>query len=475
MRKAILMKFVQVLLGALCLNSFMVYIAGSSILLKNARRDMLYTLETIDSILDYHGDLSGQICRLEEMIGRNKSRLTLIFQDGTVAADTGADREKMENHLEREEVAAAISEGSGYATRFSDTLNQTMLYVALRSAHRGMILRLGVPFSGIREYLPMLLPAVWLSFAVAVLASLGITDRLVVSVAKPILDLSGEMMRVQGGSIDLHFEPGPYPEINAIGSTAVEMSKRIQNYVCQLERERGIRQEFFSNASHELKTPITSIQGYAELLEHRMVTDPAVEKDFIGRIKKEAVHMADLINDILMISRLESREAEVTVTKISLLPFLNEICDSLEPLARKLGVFLSVECPPILINANARHLQELFTNLISNGVNYNRPGGQVQITAAYDDSYFSFRVKDNGTGIPKESIERIFERFYRVDKGRSRKQGGTGLGLSIVKHIVNFYGGRIQVESEIGKGSEFIVVLPAEKTGEKEVSLTSLL
>ena len=180
MRKAILMKFVQVLLGALCLNSFMVYIAGSSILLKNARRDMLYTLETIDSILDYQGDLSGQICRLEEMIGRNKSRLTLIFQDGTVAADTGADREKMENHLEREEVAAAISEGSGYATRFSDTLNQTMLYVALRSAHRGMILRLGVPFSGIREYLPMLLPAVWLSFAVAVLASLGITDRLCV-------------------------------------------------------------------------------------------------------------------------------------------------------------------------------------------------------------------------------------------------------------------------------------------------------
>lgn len=475
MRKAILMKFVQVLLGALCLNSLIFYIAGSSILLKNARHDMLYTLETIDSILDYQGDLSGQLRRLEETVGQNQSRLTLIFQDGTVAADTGADRTEMENHLEREEVAAAIMKGSGYATRFSDTLSQTMLYVAYRSSHRGMILRLGVPFSGIRDYLPMLLPAVWLSFAVAVMASLGITDRLVVSVTKPIHDLSEEMRRVQGGCIDLHFEPGPYPEINVIGATAVEMSERIQNYFCQLERERGIRQEFFSNASHELKTPITSIQGYAELLEHGMIADPAVQKDFIGRIKREAIHMADLINDILMISRLESGEAEVTFSKILMKPFLNEICDSIEPLAKKLGVSLSVECPPISLNANARHLQELVMNLVSNGVKYNRPGGQVKVTAAYDSSSITLKVWDNGAGIPKEATERIFERFYRVDQGRSRKQGGTGLGLSIVKHVVNFYGGRIQVKSKIGRGSQFIVMLPAKKIGEEEDSLTLLL
>ncbi len=463
MRKAILTKFVQVLLAALLLNSVIFYVASSSMMLKNARKDMLYTLETIDSILDYQGDLPNQIRQMEEITGRNKSRLTLIDGDGTVAADTGIDAAGMDNHLEREEVAAAIRGGSGYSTRFSDTLNETMLYVAYRSEKTGMILRLAVPFSGMREYLPMLLPAAWLSFAIAVFVSLGVTDRLVSSVTKPIQSLSDEMLKVRGDCIDLHFEPGPYPEINVIGTTTAAMSEHIRDYLNQIEKERIIRQEFFSNASHELKTPITSIQGYAELLEHDIITDADMKRDFIRRIKKEAVHMTHLINDILMISRLESKEAEVAFSQVRLSLLLDDIMDSVKPMADELGIFLHINCPPVSLYANPQQIQELLMNLISNAVKYNRPGGQVWVTVRELSEELVIRVRDNGVGIPEESLDRIFERFYRVDKGRSKKQGGTGLGLSIVKHIVGFYHGTIQVKSRVDEGSEFIVRLPKER------------
>ncbi len=472
MRKAIVIKFVQVLLAALALNSVIFYVAASSMMLRTVRKDMLYTLESIDSILDYEDDLETRVKEMEEIAGLNQSRLTFIAEDGTVLADTGAEEEDMDNHLKREEVAQALREGQGYSTRYSDTLKENMLYVAYRSPESGIVLRIAVPFSGMQEYLPMLLPAAWLSFAVAVLVSLSVTDRFVTSVIQPIRDLSNEMMKVRGEYMDLHFEPSPYPEINVIGTTAVKMSNNVKEYVEQIEREKKIRQEFFSNASHELKTPITSIQGYAELLENDIITDPAMQKDFIRRIKKEAVHMTSLINDILMISRLEAKEAEISFSPVRVAVLVEDIRSSLEPLAANQGIFLHTDCPPLRIYANPQQIRELFLNLMSNAVKYNRPGGQVWVTVREEDDHMILKVRDNGVGIPEESLDRIFERFYRVDKGRSKKQGGTGLGLSIVKHIVNFYHGTIQVRSKVDEGSEFLVTLPIQKVegDEEEIS-----
>ncbi len=467
MRKAILIKFIQVLLAALVLNSVIFYIAAGSMMMRTVRKDMLYTLKSIDCILDYGDDLETRVREMEEISEPNQSRLTFIAADGTVLADTGAKEEDMDNHLEREEVAMALKEGEGYSVRYSETMRETMLYVSYRSPESGIILRIAVPFSGMREYLPMLLPAAWLSFAVAVLVSLGVTDRFVTSVIRPIRELSNEMMKVKGPCMDLQFTPSPYPEINVIGATAVKMSDNVKAYVEQIERERMIRQEFFSNASHELKTPITSIQGYAELLENDIVTDPAMQKDFVRRIKKEAVHMTSLINDILMISRLEAKEAEVSFSPVRVAVLLEDVCDSLKPVAAELGVFLHTDCPPVRVNANPQQIRELFLNLMSNAIKYNRPGGQVWVTVREEDGRLLFRVRDNGVGIPEESLDRIFERFYRVDKGRSKKQGGTGLGLSIVKHIVGFYHGTIEVRSRVDEGSEFFVSLPLQEENGK--------
>lgn len=471
MRKAILVQFIRVLLAALLLNSIIFYIASSSQMLKTARKDMLYTLEALDCILDYRGELDEQIKQMDEVIGKNQSRLTIIRADGRVAADTGVDASGMDNHLAREEVVEAIRTGRGHAARYSRTLNKTMLYVAVRSSHQDLILRLGVPFLGIREYLILLLPAAWLSFAIAILVSLGVTDRLVSSVTGPILKLAQEMKKVRGNAMDLEVTISPYEEINLISTTAAEMSARLKQYVQQLEKERKIRQEFFSNASHELKTPLTSIQGYAELLEQDNIRDESLRQDFIRRMKTEAVHMTSLINDILTISRLEANEIQAVVSAVDMQQLLSELMLTLEPLAKELEISITVDCPPMKVEANPQYMYQLCQNLISNAIKYNHPGGQVWVNVSETDENLILSIKDNGMGIPKKDQERIFERFYRVDKGRSRKQGGTGLGLSIVKHIVSYAQGNIEVSSAPGQGSCFTVTLPVRQTQHTPVAL----
>ena len=460
MRRAILQKFILVLFGALILNGLIFYLVGSRVILNSSTRDMLYMLEVLDGSLDYESDLEKTMKKLDSVMDGNNSRLTVIDLDGTVVADTQAQMDEMDNHLDREEIQDALEKGSGYARRRSDTLDEGMLYVAYRSRNADVILRAAVPYSGFQQYLPLFFPASALSLLVAVVGSFIVTTRLVSSITKPLQDISKEMLKVKGDYTELNFEHCQYPEINVIADTTMKMSKNVKDYLNQIEKERMIRQEFFSNASHELKTPITSIQGYAELLESGMIQDESTKADFASRIKKEAVRMTGLINDILMISRLEAKEAEVTFSDVRVSVLLEEIIDSLKPQAAEAQVFVHVDCQPLMIHANLQQMRELLTNLISNAIKYNRPGGQVWINIRETDGQMVIRVKDNGVGIPSDSLDRIFERFYRVDKGRSRKQGGTGLGLSIVKHIVNFYHGTIHVSSEPDMGSEFTVFLP---------------
>ena len=184
MRKTILQKFILVLLAALFLNSVIFYIASSYMILEHSGQDMMYTLESMDSLFDYNENLEQQMSRLDPVMDKNFSRLTMIRADGTVAADTEADAAGLDNHLGREEVVRAVEEGRGDARRYSDTLNQTMLYAAMKSANSDMVLRLSVPYSGMREYLPMLFPAAIISFLMALGCSFVVTKRFVSSVTK---------------------------------------------------------------------------------------------------------------------------------------------------------------------------------------------------------------------------------------------------------------------------------------------------
>ena len=352
MRRAILQKFILVLFGALILNGLIFYLVGSRVILNSSTRDMLYMLEVLDGSLDYEGDLEKTMKKLDSVMDGNNSRLTVIDLDGTVVADTQAQMDEMDNHLDREEIQDALEKGSGYARRRSDTLDEGMLYVAYRSRNADVILRAAVPYSGFQQYLPLFFPASVLSLLIAVVGSFIVTTRLVSSITKPLQDIAKEMLKVKGDYTELNFEHCQYPEINVIADTTMKMSKNVKDYLNQIEKERMIRQEFFSNASHELKTPITSIQGYAELLESGMIQDEATKADFASRIKKEAVRMTGLINDILMISRLEAKEAEVTFSDVRVSVLLEEIIDSLKPQAAEAQVFVHVDCQPLMIHAN---------------------------------------------------------------------------------------------------------------------------
>ena len=461
MRKAILKKFIQLLFLALALNTFIFYVVTSSMLLKKTRSNMMFALETADSLFDYSDDLQEQAGMLKKVADMNQSRFTIVKKDGTVEVDTEvSNAAAMENHMEREEVKEALQYGSGHSIRKSETLGIQMLYVARMSSNGEYIFRLASPYSGMQEYLIMLLPAVLLRFAIAFFASSMEAERFSQSITRPLQDISREMMKVDGDYADLHFDRCPYQEINVIADTTTKMSRNVKEYLERLEQEKQIRQEFFSNASHELKTPITSIRGYVELLESGMALNEETTHDFLKRIKKEAMRMTSLVDDILMISRLESRGAKTEIVTIQVADLLEETVSSLATQAAERGVVIHKQFESFAIRADLRQMNELCMNLIGNAVKYNNTDGEIWVEARRENTDFVLAVRDSGVGIPQESLNRIFERFYRVDKGRSRKQGGTGLGLAIVKHVVNYYHGTVRVESEIGKGSTFTVRLP---------------
>jgi len=461
MKKAIFKNYIIILLLALLLSGSIFSGVMSNILLDRTRENMLNFLRVIDKSLDYNKDLKSQLERLNEIIEESKSRLTITDIYGNVLADSDiSDYSSMENHMDREEIQKALEDGFGFAKRKSRSLNISMLYVACLSEEGNSILRLSKPFSGFLSYMSILVPGIILSLGITLAISMILANSLASSITKPLYEISEEMLKLKEDNPEFSFKPYEYYELNLIADTTKRMADAVKESLKKIEFEKMVRQEFFTNVSHELKTPITSIKGYIELLENDMAANEEMKKEFLYRIKKEAQNMANLINDILMISRLETKEAEVTIREIKICPLVNEVIASVKPLARENNITFEVNCKPFTINANDGHMKELLNNLITNAIKYNKPGGKVNITISKEDNEVVFIVEDTGVGIPEESKARVFERFYRVDKGRSKKMGGTGLGLSIVKYIVNYYGGTIKLESQLGIGSIFTVRIP---------------
>ena len=234
--------------------------------------------------------------------------------------------------------------------------------------------------------------------------------------------------------------------------------------VTDLKRAEGIRSEFTANVSHELKTPLTSIKGFTDMLSTGMVKDPEDQKRFFSMIGVEVDRLIELINDILKLSELESVAIEQCEERADVLEAAKAAETLLSQAAASAGITLSVAGMPAEAAIPAGRLKELMLNLMENGVKYNEPGGRVDVRVSADERFVTATVSDTGIGIPEEARQRIFERFYRVDKGRARKNGGTGLGLAIVKHILQLYGGSVSVESEPGRGSTFAVKLPRGKS-----------
>jgi signal transduction histidine kinase len=232
----------------------------------------------------------------------------------------------------------------------------------------------------------------------------------------------------------------------------------------ELQRVNKIRRDFVANVSHELKTPATSLRLLAESLEEIIDEDPIQARLFAAQLKKETERFSQLINDLLDLTRLESQERVENPVSVDVRSVLMTVLARMRRVARKKNITLQWKrfgrAAQYTVRGDETQLTSMFTNLVDNAVKYTPPGGRVEVTGGFEGSEIVIRVSDTGIGIPEEKLPRIFERFYRVDKARSKETGGTGLGLSIVKHIAENHGGRVTVESTLGEGSDFTVYLP---------------
>jgi len=232
----------------------------------------------------------------------------------------------------------------------------------------------------------------------------------------------------------------------------------------RIERLEQVRQEFLSNISHELRTPLTSILAFVETLEDGAMNDAENNRRFLGVIRRNAERMHSLIADILELSLIESGKVSVESRPVKLKTLVDEIFAALQSKAdaREVRLFNDVDAAAV-VNADLTRLEQMLVNLIDNAIKFNRPSGSVTVARAAEGRFDAISVTDCGEGILPEHLQRIFERFYRVDRARSREIGGTGLGLAIVKHLARLHGGEVTVRSILSEGTTFTITLPSEK------------
>ena len=363
-------------------------------------------------------------------------RITLIDKDGYVLYESDADHLTMTNHLDRPEIKSAAQTGTGSDTRFSDTLGTEDHYYAVR-LEDDSILRVSIQTESIialfeRSLLIIVFVIIGI-IVVSLIASVKLTEKLIAPL-KRIPEIIEKNISVTDADI--------YPEV-------VPLVEEIRN---SRNAQSEMRQEFTANVSHELKTPLTSISGYAELIESGMAQGEDSVK-FAGKIRKESDRMLELIGDILRLSELDSIGDTPLDDDVDLKAVAEDCKDRLSQQAEKRGIRITVSGESTVIRGSRTELGELVYNLVDNAIKYNRENGNIEIETA--DKMLT--VTDTGIGIPQESIPRIFERFYRIDKSRSRAKGGTGLGLSIVRHIAEHHGAKIDVKSTVGVGTSIIV------------------
>ncbi len=364
-------------------------------------------------------------------------RITMIKKDGKVFYDSFADVKKMENHANRQEVRQALKHGNGKAIRTSDTMDKSTFYYAVR-LDDGNILRVAKESRSIWSVFIKVTPAILILILVIFAISKMLSDILTKSLLLPIEEMSENLDHLD--------DITTYKELMPFINTIQEQHKNIL-------MNAKMRQEFTANVSHELKTPLTAISGYSELIQNGMTNEEETIR-FAGEIHKSAKRLLTLINDTIRLSQLDTSEQKVIYEAIDLYKIAEDCVNMLKFSAENHGITISIHGTNAYLEGNKEMLEEVVYNLCDNAIRYNNEGGKVDVTVKPVKGKIYLCVEDNGIGISKEHQERIFERFYRVDKSRSKSTGGTGLGLAIVKHIIQQHGAHMELTSEKGKGTK---------------------
>jgi len=442
------------------------------------RQELSEKARTIALVLPLHED------RLTQLAKAAGARVTWVDAGGRVLAESDADLRGMENHKGRPEIAAALRGEVGSSFRTSPTLGIRLFYVAI--PYQGGALRLAVPATSVEAQVRAILNDVLLSTVLAFLPVVILAALFARYISGRVGTLVEFTRQLAQGNFRARL-PGASrgvlgvftAKLNETSEKLEFMLDRLETEHAELEKLENFRKDFVINVSHELRTPLASIQGYTETLLDGAIHDPANNVKFLTIIRQNTERLARLTADLLTLSRAELNQQELKFASYHAGRLLADNLDGMRPIAERRGIRLALEPvdpPDAEVFCDAEAFHQILTNLLDNAIKYTPDRGTVTVGARRlgcptdFTGRVEFFVRDTGPGIPADELPRLFERFYRVDKARSRALGGTGLGLAIVKHLARSQHGEVRVESQVDKGSTFYVSLPVQEPRLSEVA-----
>jgi len=424
---------------------------------------------------------SEQIDNLcKELFKRGGTRVTVILPEGRVIGDSEKNPATMEDHSERPEFKAAIKEGYGKSIRFSNTLTKNMMYVAMpvRQENKTIaVVRTSVPVEFINTTLGNLYNKILITGIIVAIGVIVLSWRIARNISFPIEQMKDAAQHFAAGDFERRVSPSNTYELDELSNALNQMAEKMSGKIDLITKDKNetqavlkkmshiekVRRDFVANVSHELRTPITSIKGFVETLLEGAVKDPEQVERFLRIIARHSDRLDAIINDLLALSRLEEEgeKRKLFFHEQYIKPVLISAVEFAKIKAEAKKITLKIECDEKLkVKINSPLIEQAVLNLVDNAIKYSPENSNIQIEAEQKNDEVDINVTDNGCGIEEKHLPRIFERFYVVDKARSRKLGGTGLGLSIVKHILQVHSGSVTVESTPEKGCKFTIHLP---------------
>ncbi|MBP3415348.1 MAG: two-component sensor histidine kinase [Clostridia bacterium] len=387
---------------------------------------------------------------LSDMADYDSSRVTLIDPYGKVLFDNMSTPEGMENHSSREEFISALKNGTGRSQRYSQTLSKKTTYYAVRLSDGNVLRVSGSQYTILTMLTDIIFPLVVI-IALAILLSVLFAAAVSRKIIRPITNID----------LDEPYSRDVYEELRPFIEKTHAQNRQIQQQMVEMkaahEKQDSMRREFTANVSHELKTPLTAISGTAEILRDGLVK-PEDIPHFAGNIYKESQRLIVLVSDIMKLSQMDEDAISDPMEPIDLGEICRDVISRLSSHAKRRGISLEYLGEDAEILGSKKLLDEMIFNLCDNAIKYNKDNGSVTISAQRDGEHTILTVSDTGIGIPNDSTERVFERFYRVDKSHSKETGGTGLGLAIVKHAARYHNAEIELESRLGVGTRISVI-----------------
>ncbi len=441
--------------------------------------DQLSTLANVVALLIEQENLLNPAQldqRIKAIAGIENVRISVIHADGTVIGDSDvefADITSVANHFNRPEVREALQNGLGVVTRKSDTVDREFMYVARRISLGSTaivladthVIRVAAPVDDMKRNVSEIRYIILLAGGIVMLIVVGVSFFISRRISKPLIELTRSLEEIRSGNLDMHVEVSTDDEIGTVAKTVNGLLEKLKADIGRMKKLEKFRSEFLGNVSHELRTPIFSIQGFIETLLEGAIDDDAVNRDFLEKAYSHAARLNSLLNDLINISQIESGEMKMSFHSFPVKEFLDAAVKEMSVVAEQHHIVLRARVPTqeeVQVYGDKQRLMQVMRNLVQNAIIYNTPYGEVILSYEPVKGRIRISVSDSGIGIAEEHLPRIFERFYRVDRDRSREVGGTGLGLAIVKHIIEAHESTITVKSTPGRGSVFSFELRRE-------------